>query len=738
MKQQKELVMSSFECGKIMVVDDEVINRDMLNGILTAEGYDVFGAVNGEHALSMIPDYEPDLILLDVVMPIMDGFEVTKKLKSEPIYQHIPIVLLTSLNNQDSRIKGLEAGAEDFVCKPFDRHELLARVRNLVRLKHLSDFLKNNNRILDEYDMLTGLPNRKSFQKQLNQALICAARDKATLGLIIVDINNFKNISDTLGSTLAELAIKGISERMNKVLDSEVFISRLGDSNFALIVPDAKTNIKIYSEKIYDVMSHPFLLAEKEVFMTARQGGALYPESATNWENLLKNAESAVHQSIKTDPKILYIYQPELGARLQHRINLENSLRYALPRQELFLNYQPQIDLRNGKIIGLEALLRWQHPEFGLIPPDEFIPLAEENGLIFAIGEWVLRTACTQNKAWQEAGLMPVNMAVNVSPYQFNDKKLIMQVNQALAASGLEPEYLELELTESVMLENPDVTLSTIHELRAMGVKISLDDFGTGYSSLSYLKSIEANRIKIDRSFITDITINPDDAVIVLSIIAMAHQMGRQVIAEGVENEEQMYYLLHNNCDELQGYFFSRPVPAKEVESLLAEERRLFIDANVVNKQKNTILIVENDVDVVESLQLELKKYNYEILVADNSTRAFELLAKTDIQVILFDQTKPEITSTDFLTKVRELHPNTVRIILNGYNDLQGISNLTDTNDVYKFMHNTGHYEHLLSNIQEAFKHHDLNDENIRLKSDLQRCHKELSIEGTHYPFDRQ
>jgi diguanylate cyclase (GGDEF)-like protein len=718
--------MSNSECGKIMVVDDEVINRDMLNGILTAEGYDVFGAVNGEHALSMIPDYEPDLILLDVVMPIMDGFEITKKLKSDPIYQHIPIVLLTSLNKQDSRIKGLEAGAEDFVCKPFDRHELLARVRNLVRLKHLSDFLKNNNRILDEYDMLTGLPNRKSFQKQLKQSLICAARDRATLGLIIVDIINFKNISDTLGSTLAELAIKGISERMNKVLNNEVFISRLGDCNFALIVPNAKANIMVYSDKIHEVMSHPFLLSEKEVFVTARQGGALYPESATNWENLLKNAESAVHQSMNTDPKTLYIYQPELGARLQHRINLENSLRYALPRQELFLNYQPQVDLRSGKIIGLEALLRWQHPEFGLIPPDEFISLAEESGLIFAIGEWVLRTACTQNKTWQEAGLTPVTIAVNVSPYQFNDKKLIMQVNQALAASGLKPEYLELELTESVMLDNPEIALSTIHELRTMGVKISIDDFGTGYSSLSYLKSIEANRIKIDRSFIEDIIMNPDDAVIVLSIIAMAHQMGRQVIAEGVENEEQMYYLLHHHCDEIQGYFFSRPVPANEVESFLAKKRQFFIDSDVVNNQKNTILVVENDADVVKSLQLALKKYNYEILTADKSKRAFELLAKNNVQVILYNQTKPGIAAPDFLEKVKELHPDVVRITLNSYHDIRGISNLTDTNDVYKFMLNTSHYDHLISNIKEAFKHHDLNDENIRLKSDLQRYHKEL------------
>ncbi|WP_157619463.1 EAL domain-containing response regulator [Psychromonas aquimarina] len=577
--------MSIGECGKIMVVDDEVINRDMLNGILTAQGYDVFGAVNGEHALSMIPDYEPDLILLDVVMPVMDGFEVTQKLKSDPVYHHIPIVLLTSLNSQDSRIKGLEAGAEDFVSKPFDRHELLARVRNLIRLKHLSDFLKINNRILDEYDMLTGLPNRKLFQKQLKQSITYSTRNKSALGLIIVDIVNYKTINDTLGATLADLAVKGVAERINRVENNGAFISRLSDSNFAIIVQNTSTDAELYSKKIYDIMSQPFLLAEKEIFITVQQGGALYPESAANWETLLKNAETAVHQSKQTDPKSLYIYQPEIGAQLQQRMNLENSLRSALTKQELFLNYQPQVDLRSGKVIGLEALLRWQHPELGLISPEEFIPLAEENGQIFAITDWVLKTACTQNKAWQEAGLLPVTIAVNVSPHQFNDYELITQVKQALEISGLDPEYLELELTEGVMLDNPDTALSAIHELRSIGVQVSLDDFGTGFSSLSYLKSIQANRIKIDRSFITDLAVNTDDEVIVLSIIAMAHQMGRQVIAEGVENEVQMYYLFHHNCDEIQGYYFSRPVPAHEVGALLADERRLVVKSNTDNNQ---------------------------------------------------------------------------------------------------------------------------------------------------------
>lgn len=564
--------MSTKECGKIMVVDDEAINRAMLHGILTAQGYDVFGAINGEHALSKIPDYEPDLILLDVVMPIMDGFEVTKKLKLDPINRHIPIVLLTSLSDQESRIIGLEAGAEDFVSKPFDRHELLARVRNLIRLKHFGDFLKYNNRILDEYDMLTGLPNRKLLQRQLKQSLTHAARNKTTLGLIVVDIINHKNINDTLGSTLADLAIRGVAERMNRIANNEVFISRLGDNNFAIIVQTDNTEATRLSKQIYDALSQPFLLAEKEIFVTVQQGGALYPGSATNWETLLKNAEIAVHQSKQTAPKSLCIYQPEIGARLQHRMKLENSLRNALTKQELFLHYQPQIDLRSGKIIGMEALLRWQHPEFGLISPDEFIPLAEENGQIFAITDWVLRTACTQNKTWQEAGLPPVTMAVNVSAHQFNDHELITKVNQALEISGLAPQYLELELTEGVMLNNPDIALAVIDELRAMRVKISLDDFGTGFSSLSYLKRIQANRIKIDRSFITDLMVNPDDAIIVLSIIGMAHQMGRQVIAEGVENEAQWYYLLHHGCDEIQGYYFSRPVPAHEAAVLLCKK----------------------------------------------------------------------------------------------------------------------------------------------------------------------
>lgn len=570
----KEVIVNIEECGKIMIVDDEAINREMLNGILTAQGYDVFGAINGEHALSMIPDYEPDIILLDILMPVMDGFEITQKLKSDPKYNHIPIVLLTSLSDQASRIKGLEAGAEDFLSKPFNRLELLAKVRNFIRLKHLSDFLKNNNQILEEYDLLTGLPNRKLFLQQLKKCLTHSIRNNKGLGLIIVDIANYKNISDTLGSTLADLAIKGVAERMQRMANNDILISRLNSRYFAIILQNANTDTLLHStsKKIHETLLQPFLLAEKEIFVTVLQGGARYPYSATNWETLLKNAEIAVHQSKQTDPKSLYLYQPEMGAQLQHRMNLENDLSSALTKQEFFLHYQPQIDLHTGKVFGLEALLRWQHPEWGLISPDEFIPLAEKNGQIFAITDWVLRTACTQNKAWQEAGIPPITMAVNVSPHQFNDYELSVQVKQALEVSGLAPEYLELELTEGIMLDNPDIALSAIHKLTDLGIKISLDDFGTGFSSLSYLKSIQANRIKIDKSFITDLTINPDDAVIVLSIIAMAHQMGRQVIAEGVENEVQMKYLFQHHCDEIQGYYFSRPLPAHEVEALLTDK----------------------------------------------------------------------------------------------------------------------------------------------------------------------
>ncbi|NTV49124.1 MAG: EAL domain-containing protein [Geobacteraceae bacterium] len=416
------------------------------------------------------------------------------------------------------------------------------------------------------YDTLTGLPNRTLLYERLDFALIQADRNKHLVGVMFIDLDRFKGINDTLGHSHGDQLLRVVSERlMNSVRKSDV-VARLGGDEFVIIFDLVhEETITTIAQKILRKLAEPVLLGAQEVVNTCSIGIALYPMDGNNADTLLKNADIAMYQAKQKGRDSYQFFSANMNIKIIERLILESGMRRALELGEFFLNYQPQIDLESGMVIGFEALLRWNHPEQGLIPPSVFIPVAEESGLIIPLGELVLRMACGQNKAWQEAGFPPVKMGVNLSVRQFQQQNLLTNIEEILQETGLDPHYLELEITESCIMDNADENIKILRTLKDLGIHLSIDDFGTGYSSLSYLKILPIDRIKIDQGFVRDVITDPDDAAIAQAIIGMGHSMKLKVIAEGVETKEQLDFLCHHKCDEVQGYYFAKPMSAEEI-----------------------------------------------------------------------------------------------------------------------------------------------------------------------------
>lgn len=434
---------------------------------------------------------------------------------------------------------------------------------------------------LAHHDALTGLPNRALFLEHLRLALITAARHQRLVAVLFLDLDRFKLINDTLGHASGDLLLKAVAERLTASLrrsdtvarlqNHSNTVARLGGDEFTLLLTDiAQTqDVPVIVQRIANAFIAPFIVEGHELFVTPSIGISLYPNDGENAEKLLRNADMALYRAKDQGRNNYQFYLPEMNVKVSERLAMENHLRRALEREELLLHYQPQVDLNTGRIIGMEALVRWHRPDSGLVSPAKFIPLAEETGLIIPLGEWVLRAACAQNKAWQESGLPPIRIGVNLSGRQFQQKGLIETVRRALGETRLSAEYLELELTESILMQKVETITSALSELDAMGIQISIDDFGTGYSSLSYLKRFPISKLKVDRSFVNDITTDPDDAAITAAIITMAHSLKLKVVAEGVETADQLAFLKSLKCDGMQGYLFSRPLPSKEATELL-------------------------------------------------------------------------------------------------------------------------------------------------------------------------
>jgi len=417
-------------------------------------------------------------------------------------------------------------------------------------------------RYLAYYDALTGLPNRSLLQDRLAQAMASARRRGEKVALLFLDLDRFKTINDSLGHTAGDLLLKEFAERLKKWAREQDTVARLGGDEFVVVLTAVKdvAGAAVAADRLMKTMSTEFTVQGHLLSVTCSLGISVFPDHGRDGEALIKNADAAMYCAKENGRNNFQFFTQEMNSRAVERLTLESSLRLALERKELFLVYQPQWDVATGKITGAEALLRWQHPRLGLVPPDKFIPIAENSGLIMPIGEWVLKTACAQAREWQDQGLPPLPVAVNVSAVQFRQESFPALIRRVLLETGLPAQYLELELTESLLLSSADVTLSVLQELKEMGVNLSIDDFGTGYSSLNYLKHLPVYKLKIDRSFVRDITLDPDDAAITGTIISMAKSLNLKVIAEGVENAEQMLFLQEHDCDEVQGYYLSRPL----------------------------------------------------------------------------------------------------------------------------------------------------------------------------------
>ncbi|MHB9101182.1 MAG: EAL domain-containing protein [Sulfuricella sp.] len=870
---KKEEIMEQTRQATILVVDDDEFNRKLLKLQLAADGHAVRTATSGEEALASVAEQLPDLVLLDIVMPGIDGFEVTHRLKADSRTRPIPIIMVTALDDHASRIKGLEAGAEEFLSKPVDRAELQVRVRNLIKIKAFNDFLTDHNRILEEqvevrtaalreskeryrritegltdylytvhiendrsaetsqspaceavtgytaeefaanphlwiqivvpedrelvmervhqilegndvssiehriirkngetrwvsdtiilfkdvsgkllsydgvikditerkryqaqlerqanFDELTGLPNRNLLTDRLAQALMHCRQSEKNLAVLVFNLDRFKEINDSLGHGVSDKLLREVSELLGSMSETVDTLAHTGGDGFVLLAEEGEMgDVVSLAQGILKALAQPFLIEERELFLSASIGIAMFPRDGEDGETLLKNAGAAMYRAKAAGGNGFNFYTAGMNVHSLERLNLENKLRHAIERDAFVVHYQPQVDLRTGEIVGMEALVRWQHPELGLVSPARFIPVAEESGLIVPLGEWVLRTACTQNMAWQRAGLKPISVAVNLSARQFRQPDLVEVVAGILRETELDPTHLELELTESLVMQNVEVTIATLGRLKAMGIKLSIDDFGTGYSSLSYLKRFPIHTLKIDQSFVRDITTDPDDAAIAKAIISMAHDLQLRVIAEGVETEEQKSFLQQRHCDEMQGFFFSKPVPAVDFEVLLRERRCLQMADSTAALGQRTLLLLDDEENILTSLTRLLRRDGYEILKATSAAAAFELLAEHSVGVIISDQRMPEMNGTEFLRRVKQIYPDTVRMVLSGYTDLKSVTDAINEGAVYRFLTKPWDDELLRANIQEAFQRYELAQDNQRLSDEMVSINEELN-----------
>jgi len=594
----------------ILIIDDRADNLRVLSSLLTREGYNVRKALNWQMALTACQTVLPDLILLDIMMPEVDGYEVCRRFKAWDLTADIPVIFISALDDVFDKVKAFRLGAVDYITKPFEFEEVVVRVQNQLalrtakleiirlnteleeRVKHRTWELENalqklqgeiasrqqlQDKLLDIvlHDSLTGLPNRVLFVRRLGKALNLAKQDSNyQFAVLYLDCDRFKVVNDSLGHPVGDELLIAIAHRLQLCLNSGDTLARLGGDEFGILVEtltDISSAIQV-AEKILQQFSITFKLSRYEVFMNASIGinwGNKYYEKP---EYLLRDADTAMYRAKALGKARYNIFDPVMHQEAIQLLEIENDLRRAVERQEFLVYYQPIISLNTGQISGFEALVRWQHPVRGLISPVEFMPVAEETGLINAIDMWVLQSACHQLRTWQAHPLVPQNLtvSVNLSAKLFNQPNLIAQIDQIIYETKINPSNLELEITESVIMENTHVVRAIIEQIRKRKIKLVMDDFGTGYSSLSYLHSFPLNSLKIDKSFISRMQFNQETMGLVPAIISIAESMDIAVIAEGVETSEQLAKLRNLNCDFAQGYLFAQPLEQQSIVNFIA------------------------------------------------------------------------------------------------------------------------------------------------------------------------
>ncbi|QMS87766.1 EAL domain-containing protein [Nostoc edaphicum CCNP1411] len=594
----------------ILIIDDMADNLRVLSSILTREGYNVRKALNWQMALTATQTLLPDLILLDIMMPEVDGYEICQTFKAWELTADIPVIFISALDDVFDKVKAFKVGGVDYITKPFEFQEVLVRVQNQLalrsarleilklnvelehRVKHRTGELektlqklqqeinsrqKLQSQLLDIalHDSLTGLPNRVLFIRRLENALNRAKQESNyQFAVLFLDCDRFKVVNDSLGHLVGDELLIAIARRLQACLIPIDTLARLGGDEFGILLENiTDINIAIQvAERIMQQLSLAFNLSRYEVFMNASIGISWGNKDYDRPEYLLRDADTAMYRAKAQGRAKYHVFNPAMHQEAIQLLELENDLRRAVERQEFIVYYQPIISLTTGRISGFEALVRWQHPIRGLISPTEFIPVAEETGLINAINTWVLQSACHQLSIWQHHPVTPepLTMSVNLSARLFLQPNLVEQIDRIIYENKINPAYLELEITESVIMENTNAIKIILKQLKQRKIKLIMDDFGTGYSSLSYLHSFPLNALKIDKSFVKRMQENKENMGLVPAMIGIANSMGMSAIAEGVETQEQLTQLRSLNCNFAQGYLFSQPIEQQLVLNFLA------------------------------------------------------------------------------------------------------------------------------------------------------------------------
>jgi diguanylate cyclase (GGDEF)-like protein len=556
---------------KVLIAEDDSVTCRMLEVTLQGWGYEVVVASDGREALEVLMSQDsPQLAVLDWLMPEIDGTEVCRRVREAKKEKYIYMILLTIKEKKVNILEGLDSGADDYIVKPFDAPELKSRLGAGKRV--IEENIKLSHQA--QYDHLTSLPNRAMFTNKLRRLIIRPEyHENYQFALLFMDLDRFKIVNDNLGHGIGDQLLKEVAARLEDCIRATDIAARIGGDEFAVFLDDINnvSNAKKITDRIQKKLSEPYDLNGHEIVTTASIGIALSATGYTLVEDLIRDADTAMYRAKSIGRGQYEIFDPQIRTSVENTLQLEADLWRAVENMEFLVYYQPIVSIESGVMTGIEALLRWEHPERGFIPPDEFIPLAEETGLMSSIGEWMIRTACSQNKAWQDAGYPELKVHVNFSARQFYYQNLSEMVDRILKETGMSAEFLNVEITENTAMEANSIKI--LNELSAMGVQTSIDDFGTGYSSIGSLMRFPINAIKIDKSFIKDIAVNPNVEVVIKTIIAMAHSLTVKVIAEGVETEEQLAFLRSHNCDEMQGFIFSKPVSEEEFTGLLEKEK---------------------------------------------------------------------------------------------------------------------------------------------------------------------
>jgi diguanylate cyclase (GGDEF)-like protein len=552
--------------AKILIADDDPSIRLLLKHILLAEGYSVVEATNGNEVIEYCCDDRFELAILDIVMPEMNGIEACRTINSQ-LSNPPPVLMITALDDDVSVESAFEVGAIDYVTKPINWSVFKNRVKRMVAAEQSRKTIRK----LEYHDQLTGLPNRVLLLDRLDSAIYRAKRNKTYVALFVIDINNFKLVNETLGHENGDMLLKSVAERLQSHIRDTDTLSRIGGDEFGLIIENIERieDVAHLVESFSELLEHTLTLAEQNVYIKAKMGITLYPQDGEDTGTLLKNADIALHKlKQENGPSCYKFFSPELSNRAFSRLNIENSLRNAIENNELVVFFQPKVNLLTGHPEGMEALVRWQHPTQGLIPPDEFIGIAEETGLIVPLGEWVIKTACKQFCRWRNDGLQINNISINVSARQFKEQDLVALFRQIISECDIQPDHIELELTESALLNNEDHAESKLNQLHDMGLKISIDDFGTGYASLSYLKRLPIDILKIDRSFTDGVLYDSDDIAIIKAITGLASALGLNLVAEGIETAEQLDKIMSLGINYGQGFYWSPPCSTEDYVAL--------------------------------------------------------------------------------------------------------------------------------------------------------------------------